>query len=181
MLALILAAAAAAPALLLGEPEAARPDAARVPAAPPPAAVAKEIARVAAAPAAAPYVLQPPYEIDDAVTFGPENAARTRLAGLHGPDREAVCLDKGGLPWACGLAARAALNNAIRVGPLACEPVAPSAGVQVARCANGRGDLGRQLTALGFVRPSDGSEPPEMRTAREGGVGMWNGGWRLRR
>ena len=129
-----------------------------------------------------PYRIAWPYEITDGLTFGPEGAIRTRLAGLEGPPRDAVCSDRDGRPWACGLQARAALNNVTRRQDLACEPVAPSDGeVVLARC-RGEVDVARELVLAGFAR-SVGRDPALEAAedeARRDGRGLWNGGWTVR-
>lgn len=177
----ILAVAASAPAFLLFQPNRRpNPEQPVANAGPVPPTPKADI-RVVAAPPATRYVLQPPFDVEDALTFGPEKAARTRLVDLEGPQAESVCLDKDGRPWACGLAARAALYNAIRLRPIECEPVRLTAGLQLSRCSSDKGDLGRQMVAQGFARPPNGIDTPELSAAREAGLGLWNGGWRLRR
>ena len=126
-----------------------------------------------------PYTFGPPFEIDDGLTFGPEKAVRTRLSGLTGPRRDAVCRDQDDRLWACGLQARAALNNLIAKRQVRCTPTAPSDSVVPARCVTDGGDLGRHLVELGYAR-SEVDYPTEMDKARAAKAGMWNGGWRLR-
>lgn len=126
-----------------------------------------------------PYTFGPPFQIDDGLTFGPEKAVRTRLSGLAGPGRDAVCRDKDDRLWACGLQARAALNNLIAKRQVRCIPTAPSDSVVPARCVADDVDLGRRLVELGYAR-SQVEYTAEMDRARTANAGMWNGGWRLR-
>lgn len=126
-----------------------------------------------------PYTFGPPFQIDDGLTFGPEKAVRTRLSGLAGPGRDAVCRDKDDRLWACGLQARAALNNLIVKRQVTCIPTAPSDSVVPARCVADDVDLGRRLVELGYAR-SQVDYTAEMDRARTANAGMWNGGWRLR-
>ena len=126
-----------------------------------------------------PYAFGAPVQIDDGLTFGPEKAVRTRLSGLTGPGRDAVCRDKDDRLWACGLQARAALNNLIAKRQVRCTPTAPSDTVVPARCTADDVELGRRLVELGYAR-SDVDYQAEMDRARAANAGMWNGGWRLR-
>lgn len=126
-----------------------------------------------------PYTFGPPFQIDDGLTFGPDRAVRTRLSGLIGPGRDAVCRDKDDRLWACGLQARAALNNLIAKRQVRCTPTGPSDSVVPARCVADDVDLGRRLVELGYAR-SQVDYTAEMDRARAANAGMWNGGWRLR-
>lgn len=131
---------------------------------------------------AEPYRIAWPFDIADGITFGPEGATKTRLAGLEGPARDAVCNDREGRPWACGLQARAALNNITRQQKLVCDPAgAPSAAIVPARC-RGEVDVARELVLAGFARPT-GPEPAldtAVEEARGAERGLWNGGWTIR-
>jgi endonuclease YncB( thermonuclease family) len=129
-----------------------------------------------------PYRIAWPYDIADGLTFGPEGALKTRLAGLEGPGRDAVCNDRHGQPWACGLQARAALHNATRRQSLLCDPVAaPIGGTVPARC-RGELDLARELVLAGFARPTspDPALDAAAEEARRAERGLWNGGWTIR-
>lgn len=126
-----------------------------------------------------PYTFGPPFQIDDGLTFGPEKAVRTRLSGLAGPGRDAVCRDKDGYLWACGLQARAALNNLIRARQVTCTPTGPSGEVVPATCVTDGVDLGRRLVELGYAR-SETDHRAEMDRARAANAGMWNGGWQFK-
>lgn len=127
-----------------------------------------------------PYRTAPPYLVESGLLFRSERGTRTRLAGLVGPAREAVCLDEQGLLWACGLQARAALLQVIGQGELACTPVQPSDGIVIATCAADGQDIGRQLVQRGFARPAAETRDAAMDEARTARRGLWNGGWRIR-
>ncbi len=129
-----------------------------------------------------PYRIAWPYDIADGLTFGPEGALKTRLAGLEGPARDAVCNDRNGQPWACGLQARAALNNVTRRQNLLCDPIAEPTGSTVPARCRGDLDLARELVLSGFARPT-GRDPQLEAAAQEAQAaerGLWNGGWTIR-
>jgi endonuclease YncB( thermonuclease family) len=120
----------------------------------------------------------------DGLTFGPEGAVRTRLAGLAGPSRDAVCEDAEKSLWACGLQARAALNNLIRRAQVQCVPKGPvENGIIPAICSVDGRDVGTELVKAGFARSASGtSQPTESeRQAAEDRRGLWKGGWTIRR
>ncbi|MBV9077011.1 MAG: thermonuclease family protein [Methylobacteriaceae bacterium] len=181
-------AAAAVVGLVQPRPAERAPDAApKVTALAPPSEPTKVDRQAAAAPdpavAREPYEIDPPYEVEDGVTFGPDNALKTRLAGLETVARNAICLDRDSLLWACGLQARVALNGLTRLKRVSCRPEgAPTDGVVPARCEAERRDLGAELIKLGFARPV-GADPRLARLAdeaRRAGRGVWNGGWRIK-
>jgi endonuclease YncB( thermonuclease family) len=129
-----------------------------------------------------PYRIAWPYDITDGLTFGPEGALKTRLGGLEGPARDAVCNDRNGQPWACGLQARAALNNVTRRQNLLCDPIAEPTGSTVPARCRGDLDLARELVLAGFARPT-GRDPELEAAAQEAQAaerGLWNGGWTIR-
>jgi endonuclease YncB( thermonuclease family) len=133
---------------------------------------------------ATPIRLSPPYEVDDGLTIRTERQL-VRLAGLEGPSAEAACLDPAGRLWACGLQARAALYNAIRGEDVLCRPVEPAGGpIPVVECSVGKDDLARILVAKGFARPTVERGAPIRRAlddAKRDNLGLWNGGWAIRR
>lgn len=149
------------------------------PAAPPPA----EAALLDPLPGAAPLALSPPFEVPDGLTIKTETQI-VRLAGLEAPWTEAVCFDPDGKLWACGLQARAALYNLIRREDLVCLQVAPAKAVPPrVTCKAGTGDLALALVAKGFARPVGPQGSAMQRAAdaaKAGGLGLWNGGWRIR-
>lgn len=127
-----------------------------------------------------PYRATPPYIVESGLVFRSERGTRTRLAGLVGPAREAVCLDEQGQLWACGLQARAALLQVVGQSELACTPVQLSDELVAATCAADGQDIGRELVQRGFARPASETRDAAMDEARTARRGLWNGGWRIR-
>ena len=126
--------------------------------------------------------LQPPYLIVDGLTLK-SGEQTVRLADLDGPAREAICFDEKGFMWACGLQARAAINNATTERSLACKIIGREGDADVARCQVDRADLGKRLVAAGWARPTPGKEAGysnELKAAAEAGAGLWKGGWNIR-
>jgi len=133
---------------------------------------------------AAPFRLEPPYDVLGGAVLR-AGLREVALAGIEGPERDAVCVGGDGLFWACGLRARAALANRIRDQALVCLPLGPQEGARVlARCGLDAGeDLASMMVAEGWARPLPGWEPilaASVEEARSAGRGLWNGGWRLR-
>jgi endonuclease YncB( thermonuclease family) len=128
--------------------------------------------------------LLPPYSVADGLTFRAGDYT-IRLAGLEGPDWDGVCLDGQGLPWACGLRSRAALNNEISGKPVVCESAeaGPAERMTVAACSVGGQDLATVLVAAGWARPLPSRSHPyeaQLRAAQDARRGLWNGNWHLR-
>ena len=126
-------------------------------------------------------ILSPPFEIADGRTFG-NGELSVRLTDVDAPEREEVCIGDNGFPWACGLAARAALNNTIRVAPVTCSAMVGSTRPVDGQCrlANGT-SLAAQLVASGFARPTQpGQFADELADARKQKRGLWNGNWTYR-
>jgi endonuclease YncB( thermonuclease family) len=127
--------------------------------------------------------LSPPYDVRDAVTFQAGDQT-IRVASLAGPERHAVCLDAKEVPWACGLRARAALNNLISGRPLTCASrETNAAGEVLASCSADGLDVQRAMIASGWARPLPGSVADyqaDVAAAQAARLGLWNGNWRLR-
>ena len=83
--------------------------------------------------------------------------------------------------WACGLQARAALNNVIQRKTLLCKASRTNGNGSVqALCTADGVDVGAQLTAQGWARPAPGSPDAyaaEARDAQQDRRGLWNGRW----
>ena len=124
----------------------------------------------------------PPFDIVSADTFKADTR-QFKLAGVEGPPRNAVCIGADGGLWACGLYARAALNNALKDRKVECAPQLAEAGqeLQVACTING-GNLAGILVGLGWLRPVEGEEAftRERDEAKSQRRGMWNGDWQIR-
>ncbi|MDQ0473675.1 thermonuclease family protein [Labrys wisconsinensis] len=124
----------------------------------------------------------PPFEVVSADTFK-SNDHQFKLAGVEGPPRNAVCVDADGGLWACGLYARAALNNALKDRRVACASARPEPGEEPgAVCTINGGNLAGILVGLGWLRPVDGEQAfvQVMEEARSQKRGMWNGDWHIR-
>jgi endonuclease YncB( thermonuclease family) len=124
--------------------------------------------------------LDPPYLIIDGLTFA-AGRITIRLNGVQGPPANATCKDESGLLWACGLQARAALNNEISKRNLSCAPIAPVATPVIeATCRVADSDLARRLVSAGWARPLDRGHKHEVeQEAQRIKRGLWNGNWSL--
>src|SRR4051794_3590407 len=127
-----------------------------------------------------PVKLDPPFLIVDGLTFT-AGLNTYRLDNLMGPKANAACRNDDGHLWACGLQARAALNNVIQRRTLLCRPsrINGDGTMQVVCTADGE-DVGAQLTAQGWARPAPGSPDAygaEARAAEQERRGLWNGRW----
>ena len=124
--------------------------------------------------------LRPPFLLSDGRTLD-DGKNHVRLSGLQGPDGDAVCLNSGGAPWACGLQARAALNNLTRGRTVTCEVATGAGGPAPGHCRTEEGDLAVRLFRLGFARPVDGAEMADaVEQARKEKRGLWEGSWTIR-
>jgi endonuclease YncB( thermonuclease family) len=121
--------------------------------------------------------LDPPFLIVDGITFK-TGFDTYRLKDVSGPPATAACRGEDGHLWACGLRARAALNNAIQHGQLTCIPAqsAVDGAIEAACTVEGR-DLGGQLVKQGWARPLGETYMSETRAAERDRRGLWNGGW----
>lgn len=124
-----------------------------------------------------------PFDIIQSTTFATEAVVIT-LAGVTGPEADAVCINSQNHLVACGRSARAALNNTLGKEDVTCVTItSPYPERVTANCRTKEGDLAELLTRQGWLQP----EPPQrpelqaaMEQARKAGAGMWDGGWRLR-
>lgn len=140
------------------------------------------VATTAATPLGDPIRLEPPYEVEDGLTIVTATG-RVRIAGLDGPARNAICLDREEKPWACGLQARAALVNLIRGRPVTCRRTPPEPGeVASATCSVAGRDVAQALVREGFARPAGppGQLGQPLALAQAGTQGLWDGGWSIR-
>jgi endonuclease YncB( thermonuclease family) len=123
--------------------------------------------------------LEPPYLIIDGLTFA-AGRITIRLSGVEGPPATAACKDEGGLLWACGLQARAALNNEIRKQNLSCTPVTALGSVIEATCRVEGSDLAQRLLSAGWARPLGNQAGRDAADeAQRVKRGLWNGNWSL--
>lgn len=140
------------------------------------------VATTGSTPLGDPIRLEPPYEVEDGLTIVTP-AGRVRIAGLDGPARNAVCLDRAEKPWACGLQARAALVNLIRGRPVTCRRTLPGPGeVPSVTCSVAGRDVAQALVREGFARPAGppGQLGQPLALAQAETQGLWDGGWSIR-
>lgn len=133
-------------------------------------------------------ILEPPFQPVEARIFRTETEV-VRLGGIDGPAAEAVCEDDSKALWACGLQARAALNNLIRLDNVQCEPFvfegsdeAAAAGPAASKCFSRGLNVAVELVRAGFARPAglpDRAMAAAEGEARAAGRGLWRGGWRV--
>jgi endonuclease YncB( thermonuclease family) len=131
-----------------------------------------------------PLELDPPFVILDGLTFS-AGLNTYRLDGLAGPPPTAACRNDEGHLWACGLQARAALNNLIQRRRIVCTPLRTGPdGVAESTCKAEGEDIGGQLAAQGWARPSGDASGPygtAAQKAEQAKRGLWNGGWTFSR
>ncbi|WP_046864295.1 thermonuclease family protein [Microvirga massiliensis] len=126
------------------------------------------------------FELEPPYRILDGLTLAAGPVTVT-LDGLEGPEASAACRAPDRALWACGLQARAALNNATRQRRLTCRGSSISGDVVRGTCHAEGEDLASLLVREGWARPISASQglQPELAEARENHRGLWNGDWAI--
>jgi endonuclease YncB( thermonuclease family) len=126
------------------------------------------------------FQLSPPYDIRDGISFASGDVTVT-LAGLATVPRDAVCFNDAKLQWACGLWARAALNNLLRGAEATCFGDRHGAQPVQVSCRVRGTDLAATLVRAGFARPLDGTAfAADIAVARAGRLGLWNGEWTIR-
>ena len=103
-----------------------------------------------------------------------------RIAGIDAPELRQSCTDAAGRPWACGEAARSALERLVRAPGLVCERHAVDRyGRSLAHCRTEAGDIGAAMAAeglaLGAGDPRFAEPTAEMAAARQARRGIWQG------
>ncbi len=100
------------------------------------------------------------------------------LKGVVIPVATSKCLG-GDAIWPCGAAATLRFNKILKSSSIQCDAV-PSVGqISLARCWSSHGDIAEQLVQEGWaiaVASSDEYRVQEQ-MAREGGIGIWRGGF----
>ncbi|MCE1237411.1 MAG: hypothetical protein LWW93_13770 [Hyphomicrobiales bacterium] len=129
----------------------------------------------------APITFSPPYETVNSAVFDTAEY-RIRLARIRPIGRDEVCFDQAQFRFACGLMARAALQNALAGREVTCLPrfevASRTAHRFVADCRTAAGDLAEGLVRKGFALPT---EPDDRRlfaaleAARTARRGVWAG------
>jgi endonuclease YncB( thermonuclease family) len=105
---------------------------------------------------------------------------RARLHGIDAFELQQTCLDAGGRPWRCGVAAKAALAQRVQGHALKCVVLdEDEGGAYVARCLAEDGtDLSAYMVKSGLALANpDRSEDylDEEAEARRRGAGAWEG------
>jgi endonuclease YncB( thermonuclease family) len=105
---------------------------------------------------------------------------RARLHGIDAFELQQTCLDAGGRPWRCGVAAKAALAEWVQDHALKCVVLdEDESGAYLARCLAEDGtDLSAYMVKSGLALPEpDGSQDylDEQAEARQRGAGAWEG------
>lgn len=127
-----------------------------------------------------PIRLSPPFDAIDSVVFDAE-LRRFRLWGVWPVARNEICRDEEGSRFACGLMARAALQNHIATRRLVCSRIFGAARetdfVEVSCSVEGE-DLAVRMVKAGFAFPTLRSGRPEEEALAEAVAekrGYWNG------
>lgn len=85
------------------------------------------------------------------------------LEGIDAPAPEATCNADGGTSWPCGMAARTALRNWLRLRAIECNvPGQPSDELIGTQCKLGTTDVAGWLVANGWARAQNGSPLADM-------------------
>jgi endonuclease YncB( thermonuclease family) len=116
--------------------------------------------------------------ISDGDTITVEGA-RIRLNGIDAPETDQVCIDKAGENYACGIAARDALNGLIQGRAVTCSGNEIDLyGRRIMTCSVDQTDINAAMVtsgwALAFRRYSDIYVNQEQ-TARARQAGLWSG------
>jgi endonuclease YncB( thermonuclease family) len=123
----------------------------------------------------------------DQMTIG---ATRIRLAGIHSPGLDQLCLNAAGERWTCGVAAHEALVEHVGDKSWTCHVLRTDRfGRSVAKCEVDGEDISQWMVksgwALSYVRFSHAYDADE-KAAREAKAGLWAGAffapwdWRVR-
>jgi endonuclease YncB( thermonuclease family) len=108
---------------------------------------------------------------------------RFRLDGIDAPERDQMCLDEKGDPWACGSIAREVLSKLIENRPVRCEDVGADTvyGRRIGICTvEGEKEsvntfLVRQGMAINFEPYARGRFKSAEADARDRRLGLWTG------
>ncbi len=125
--------------------------------------------------------LRPPYRVVDSVSLSGDAKGELKLAYVRGIGATDLCLNAKQRKFACGLMARAALQNRISDEPMTCVPVFYGGDERRFSCRLDDGtDLSAYQVGTGCARPDVlgrlSLEQPLQR-ARSAGTGAWQGDW----
>ena len=127
----------------------------------------------------------PPYDAVDS-TLIDTLELRIRLAHARAVPRDEVCRDTTGRRYACGLEARATLQNHLVGKTLVCRRLflgdPERTGMADVRCAVDGEDLALRQIRAGWATPSEIAEPDHLAAfeeARNARRGVWAGPWQI--
>jgi len=125
--------------------------------------------------------LTPPFDAINSIMFDSADL-RIKLARVAAVGREQVCKDEEGKRLACGLMARAALQNFLRGKSVECDPLFVPRdrrrGVVEANCWVNGEDLALRQISAGFAFPwrlATEKDQEALAAARAGRLGVWAG------
>jgi endonuclease YncB( thermonuclease family) len=112
----------------------------------------------------------------DTIQFGD---IRLKMEGIDAPQMDQLCLDKAGVRWKCGVAAREYLRSKTGSKPWSCEVVRQNHhGRLLARCLAGSDDIARVMVRSGWALASTTGSArylPSEQEARLSEAGLWAG------
>lgn len=126
--------------------------------------------------------MNPPFDAINSIMFDSADM-RIRLARVAAVGREDVCRDDSGKRLACGLMARAVLQNFLRGKQVVCDPLFvpqqnPRRGVVEANCWVNGEDLALRQISAGYAFPwrlATDADHAALAAARAARVGVWAG------
>jgi len=111
------------------------------------------------------------------------------LHGVESVPWSAVCQDKDGARWACGLQARAALHNLLKQKTLRCmapfsllNEIHQKSEYHQLQCLIGTQNIALDQVQAGWARPVDGLDKSfsfPLSEAKSYKRGLWNGDWTI--
>lgn len=132
-----------------------------------------------------PIAAKPPFDAIDAALFDTADS-RIRLVGILPVARDEVCFDEAGKRFACGLQARASLQNFMRGKAVVCRPAVGAVerrdGMIEAFCSAGGMSLAMHQVAAGFAFPQSREDDhlhEAMAKARAERRGVWAGPYQM--
>ncbi len=144
-----------------------------------------DVETAAPAPVTPPIAAKPPFDAIDAVLFDTADS-RIRLVGILPVARDEVCFDDAGKRFACGLQARASLQNFMRGKTVVCRPAVGAAerrdGMIEAFCSAGGVSLAMHQVAAGFAFPQSREDDhlhEAMEKAKAERRGVWAGPYQM--
>ncbi len=114
------------------------------------------------------------FKILDSVSFA-EGGRTYRLAGLEPVPSAKICKSRDGARWACGLRARAALDELLIGRMMRCSAKGAAADVMLVECDRGGKDIGGLLVSGGHAVVAKGAAvyDRELAEANAAKAGVW--------